>query len=397
MSSPHIAGLAAFILGENPEWTPMTVKSAMMTTAYDLKEADGSADQNPFNQGAGHVDPTRFFNPGLVVTSGEAEWLSFFEGQGFDLEGVNPMPASDLNIPSIAKGQMVGQTTIARTFTGLQRGTWDIDVDLPGFDVTTDAPGNQVTVAANEEQTVNFGEQTVNFTFTPTTAPLGQFATGFVTLTGPTTVRIPVALRPVSVKAPAEVSGNGSTGFTEVDITAGYTGILDIKPSGLAKSEELTGTLATGASVERSVAIVAETKAARFDLDATNDAADLDLYVYRLNDDGETVALAGQSATGAADESVTLTAPRPANYLVVLDGYAAAPGESGTDYRYDEFLVGATGGVGNLVARPNPLDVVQGGTTSFDAVWTDLADGRYLGLFEYDGALAPTYLSVDVP
>ena len=37
MSSPHIAGLAAFMLGENPGWSPMTVKSAMMTTAYDLK------------------------------------------------------------------------------------------------------------------------------------------------------------------------------------------------------------------------------------------------------------------------------------------------------------------------------------------------------------------------
>ena len=38
MSSPHIAGLAAFILGVNPTWSPMAVKSAMMTTAYDLKK-----------------------------------------------------------------------------------------------------------------------------------------------------------------------------------------------------------------------------------------------------------------------------------------------------------------------------------------------------------------------
>ena len=33
MSSPHIAGIAALIMGKNPTWSPMWVKSAMMTTA----------------------------------------------------------------------------------------------------------------------------------------------------------------------------------------------------------------------------------------------------------------------------------------------------------------------------------------------------------------------------
>ena len=116
--------------------SPMAVKSAMMTTAYDLKKADGTPDQNPFNQGAGHVDPTKFFDPGLVVTSGRDEWLSFFEGQGFDLgPTVSPMAASDLNIPSMAKGQVTSSVTIARTFTALKAGTWDVAAEVPGFDV----------------------------------------------------------------------------------------------------------------------------------------------------------------------------------------------------------------------------------------------------------------------
>ena len=63
--------------------------------------------------------------------------------------------------------------------------------------------------------------------------------------------------------------------------------------------------------------------------DAANDAADLDLYVYRYNAAGTAlVALAGQSATGSADEMVTLQNPVAAKYLVVVDGYSAAPGES---------------------------------------------------------------------
>ncbi|MCQ6458570.1 S8 family serine peptidase, partial [Vibrio parahaemolyticus] len=65
MSSPHVAGLGALYLGERPKATPAEVKSAMMTTAYDTVLPDGSPNTNPFEQGAGHVDPTRFFNPGL--------------------------------------------------------------------------------------------------------------------------------------------------------------------------------------------------------------------------------------------------------------------------------------------------------------------------------------------
>ena len=63
----------------------MTVKSAMMTSAYDLKKADGSPEPNPFDEGAGHVDPTKFFVPGLVVTSGVNDWLSFYRGPGIRL------------------------------------------------------------------------------------------------------------------------------------------------------------------------------------------------------------------------------------------------------------------------------------------------------------------------
>ena len=43
------------------------------------------------------------------------------------------------------------------------------------------------------------------------------------------------------------------------------------------------------------------------------------------------------------------------------------------------------------------MPVTQGQQTKFAASWTGLADGRYLGMFEYDGALAPTFLYVDVP
>jgi hypothetical protein len=391
MASPHIAGLAAFMLGVHPEWSPMTVKSAMMTSAYDLRNGDDSVNQNPFDEGAGHVDPTAFFQPGLVVTSGLNDWLSFFEGQGFDFgPDVDPMAASDLNIPSMARGQVTASTTISRTFTGLQPGTWTVESNVPGFDVSADK--SQVVIGKAGDSVE------VSFTFTRTTAPLAQFSTGFVTLEGAgvPSVRLPVALRPVSVKAPATVSGNGADASTDVPITAGFTGTQAVEPSGLAKGFTDSATIATGAVADRTVTIADGTKVARFDLDAANDAADLDLYVYRLNDAGTPVAEAGRSATGSADESVTLTSPAKGKYLVRIDGFSAAPGESGIAYDYADFLVTATDGLGGLTATPNPVPVTQGEETSFSASWSGLADGRYLGMFEYDGALAPTFLYVDV-
>ena len=42
MSSPHIAGVAALYFGKRPTWSPMAVKSALMTTASRTKNPDGS-------------------------------------------------------------------------------------------------------------------------------------------------------------------------------------------------------------------------------------------------------------------------------------------------------------------------------------------------------------------
>ena len=61
MSAPHIAGIAALFKQLHPDWSPMAIKSALMTTATDVLEtftgttaSDASA-LRAFAQGAGHV------------------------------------------------------------------------------------------------------------------------------------------------------------------------------------------------------------------------------------------------------------------------------------------------------------------------------------------------------
>jgi subtilisin family serine protease len=395
MASPHVAGLAAFMMGVHPSWTPMMVKSAMMTTAESVRTARDKVDTDPFGQGAGEVRPERFFDPGLFVTSDARQWRRFIQGQGYDV-GYRPLAAKDLNGPSLAEGEVTSQTSFKRTFVSTRKGTWDVSVHVPGFKAVTRKHLVAKRAGDRESLTVHFKR---------TTAPLLQFSTGYLVLDGPTRVRLPIALRPVSVAAPQEVSGTGTDGSAPVEVTAGFTGELEIGVTGLVQARTETFTTQNpnqGYDDEQfyCVQVSKGAKAARFDLDAADDEADMDLFVYLAGDDTcseeNLVAFAGQSASASGDERVTLLDPEPGHYLVEVDPFSPAPGKSTLDWRFDFYDLAPSQEVGDLAADPNPLPVVDNRPTSYDAVWSGLTAGsRYLGLFEYDGSLAPTFLTVD--
>ncbi|MCW2794679.1 S8 family serine peptidase [Nocardioides sp.] len=388
MAAPHITGLAAFMLGVHPTWTPQRIQSSMMTTAKRVKGAGGHLSRDLFAEGAGNVNPKRFFDPGLLVMSTPRQWLGFITDQGLNT-GVPALAAKDINLPSMAQGQVTSSTTFTRQVVSTMTGTWKVSIDLPGFASTP-----SVTKVVSKRP----GDiQDITFDFTRTTAPLGQFSKGYVTLTGPTTVKLPVALRPVSVKAPASVEGTGVSGSINVPITAGFTGDLPIDVTGLAKAVSTSDSVATNGADLHCVTVTDGTKLARFDVDAADNSADLDMYVYASGscDPADAFALAGQSATGSADESVTLNSPDPGTYLVEVDGFAAGTAGSPMAYRFDFYDVDASATLGNLTATPNPVPVVNQEETSFDVSWTGLDPaGHYLGILEYEGALAPTMVFV---
>ncbi|GFQ06988.1 subtilisin-like protease sdd1 [Phtheirospermum japonicum] len=70
--TPHLAGVAALLKSAHPNWSPAAIKSAIMTTAGLLnagKTAILDEKHTPadvFATGAGHVDPSKAADPGLV-------------------------------------------------------------------------------------------------------------------------------------------------------------------------------------------------------------------------------------------------------------------------------------------------------------------------------------------
>ena len=80
MSSPHVAGLAALLKDLHPDWSPMAIKSALMTTAYDVLDGPNTNPLVIFRQGAGHVRPEQRGRSGPRLDSGFNDWLAFLCG-----------------------------------------------------------------------------------------------------------------------------------------------------------------------------------------------------------------------------------------------------------------------------------------------------------------------------
>lgn len=124
MSCPHVSGLAALLRKAYPGWTPAAIKSALMTTAYNLDNAGHNIgdlatgeEASPFIHGSGHVSPNRALNPGLVYDIEPHDYISFLCSIGysprrisvFTREPVGPNVCTeklaspgDLNYPSFS-------------------------------------------------------------------------------------------------------------------------------------------------------------------------------------------------------------------------------------------------------------------------------------------------------
>ncbi|KAI3923944.1 hypothetical protein MKW98_012733 [Papaver atlanticum] len=124
MSCPHISGLATLLRSAYPKWTPAAIKSALMTTSYNLDNSgknitdlvDG-LDAKPFDVGSGHVDPNRALHPGLIYDIAPNDYVAFLCSIGYnstqlsvfvedpkkvDCKSIGLSSPGDLNYPSFS-------------------------------------------------------------------------------------------------------------------------------------------------------------------------------------------------------------------------------------------------------------------------------------------------------
>ena len=406
MSSPHVAGLGALLKDLYPSWSPMMIKSALMTSGYDVLDGPNTNPLVIFRQGAGHVRPNSAANPGLVYNHGFNDWLAFLCGT---TNGVNPASCaalagagyssdpSNLNGASIAIGDMAGVQTVTRKVTnvGGSAATYTAAVTgMAGFNVAVSPTSFNIAPGATQTYTV---------TFTRTSAALNVYTGGQLTWSdGSHSVRSPLVVRPVALAAPLQVSGTG--GPINYNVTFGYTGAFTATARGLIPAAITSGTVAddpTDSTCSLSspnavllpVSIPAGTTYARFslfDADVAPGGTDIDLCVFR----GTTQV--GGSGSGTSAEEVNLVNPAADNYTVVVQGWGVA---GSSPFKLHTWLLGSAN-AGNMTVSA-PGTATTGATGAITLNFSGLTAGtKYLGSVAYgDGVnplpAAPTIVRVD--
>jgi subtilisin family serine protease len=396
MSVPHVAGTAALLLEANPGWRPTVVKSALMTSArQDLVASDGVGVANPFDFGAGHIVPNDALQPGLVYDVTDDEFDAFAcasespavsEERCTELEdqGVSFAP-EDMNQPSIGLARLANEQTVTRRVT-------NVGDDSQTFTVAVSAPpGIQVAVAP-PTLSVGPGETaSYDVTFRYESGPLDLWRFGSLTWSNSErSVYSPIAVKPVSVTAPAEISSFGGTGSETFPVEFGYTGTYTPVVHGLRRPLIIPGfvdndptktfTFRSGAGVTAHLIDVPPDQLyLRISLfDALTDGDDdLDLYLFYQPGQCNPLDFRGvqltESGGPTAEEQVNVFRPAAGCYGALVHGFETdeVNGGPGSNYTMLAWAFGITDDQGNMTASGPPV-VNAGATEDVTVNWANL-------------------------
>ncbi|WP_067018612.1 S8 family serine peptidase [Streptomyces dysideae] len=404
MSAPHVAGLALLIKGLHPDWSPMEVKSALMTTATTkdsagdaIRRSGSDSPATPLDYGAGHVVPNSADDPGLVYNSTSADWTSYScalddhlaNADGSDACATAPKTdPSDLNYPTISVGDLAGKQTVTRTVTnvGDKTGVYTAKLQTPAGYKAVVTP-RTLTVAPGESATYKVS-------FTRTSAAFGEWSYGSVLLSDQDghRVRSAVALRATPIITAADATGKDATGSVTLHPRTGYDGKLTTAVNGLYTGTTKTGTL-TGtnrafdpsasplpaATVKTEITVPEGTTFARVGIRSADHLAGSDLDLWVLDKDGNQVS---ELPGDGSDEHVDL---EPGTYEVYVNQFALPSGATSQPYTLHTWLIGP-GSKPDHAATATPAEqrATLGGTPKVTVSWQNLPTGHtYLGLVGY--------------
>ncbi|KAL5730035.1 hypothetical protein ACHQM5_002911 [Ranunculus cassubicifolius] len=81
MACPHAAAVAAYVKSFHPDWSAAAIRSAIMTTAKQMKI---NKNDTEFGYGSGQVNPLRALHPGLVYDLTPSSYISFLCKEGYN-------------------------------------------------------------------------------------------------------------------------------------------------------------------------------------------------------------------------------------------------------------------------------------------------------------------------
>ncbi|KAG2662007.1 hypothetical protein PVAP13_1KG514400, partial [Panicum virgatum] len=180
MSCPHVSSIAALLRQVHPDWSPAAIKSALMTTAYNvdsagdtIKDMSTGEASTPFVCGAGHVNPNSALDPGLVYDAGTDDYISFMCALGYTAEQIAVLTrdgsvtdcstrsgsVGDLNYPAFSVVFSSGDGTVTqRRAVRNARATYTATITSPaGVDVAVEPQTLQFS--ATQEYAITFAAQ----------------------------------------------------------------------------------------------------------------------------------------------------------------------------------------------------------------------------------------------
>ncbi|XP_058110934.1 subtilisin-like protease SBT4.3 [Magnolia sinica] len=95
MACPHATGAAGYVKSFHPKWSPAAIKSALMTTASSM-----NGNMTIFAYGAGHINPVKATDPGLVYDTEEADYIKLLCNEGYNTTKIGLIAGHKITCPT---------------------------------------------------------------------------------------------------------------------------------------------------------------------------------------------------------------------------------------------------------------------------------------------------------